>query len=170
VSPQEVAREIGVHPELAKPGDRARVSHILVRVSETRSAEQARALVEQLHGRLTSGAAFADLARRHSEDSHAEAGGAMGWVAQGELLPELDAVLFSLPIGEVSGPIQTRLGFHLVTVEERRAASSLSVTEANHAVYQQLYQKKFQQAFSRWLDGLLRRAYIEIVTPQGSAG
>ena len=87
----------------------------------------------------------------------------MGWVAQGELMPELDAALFSLKPGEYSRPIQTHLGFHLVKVEERRTAESLSVAEANRSVYQRLYQQKFQDAFGRWLAQLKRRAYIEIV-------
>lgn len=165
VSPQEVARELGDHPELAKAGDRVRASHLLVRVNAARPVEKARALSEDLQRRLSQGADFSDLARRYSEDPHAEDGGTMGWVAQGELLPELDAALFGLKDGDVSGLIQTRLGFHLVKVHERRTASSLSITEANQAVYQQLYQSKFREAFSRWLSGLLRRAYIEVIHP-----
>ncbi|MBI4342103.1 MAG: peptidylprolyl isomerase [Candidatus Omnitrophica bacterium] len=163
VSPQEVARELDAHPELAKPGDRVRASHLLVRVDERRGEAEARALIEDLRRQLAGGADFAELATRHSEDSHREAGGDMGWVAQGELLPELDAVLFSLPVGQLSDPIQTRLGFHLVNMEERRSAASLSVTDANHAIQQQLYQRKYQAALIRWLTDLKRRAYIEIV-------
>ncbi len=163
VSPQEVAKELAQHPERAKPGDRVRALHILVRVSETHSEEQARALIERLKRELSQGADFAALAKQHSEDPHAEAGGAMGWVAQGELLPELDAALFTLKPGEVSEPIQTRLGFHLVKAEERRAANSLSLTEANMAVYEQMFQQKFQRAFSQWLNELKRNAYIEVL-------
>ena len=166
VSPQEVAREISVHPELSKPGDRVRASHILIRVAEARREEQAKALVEDLRRQLVQGADFAALAKRYSEDTYAEGGGAMGWVAEGELLPELDTALFSLKAGELSGPIQTRLGFHLVRVEERRSASSLSVTEANRAVQQRLYEQKFQERLNRWIGELKRRAYIEILVPE----
>lgn len=163
VSPQEVSRELAQHPDRAKPGDRVRASDILVRVGETRSEEQARALIQRLKQQASQGADFAALAKQHSEDPHAGEGGAMGWVAQGELLPELDAALFTLTPGEVSEPIQTRLGFHLLKVEERRAASSLSVTEANMAIYEQMFQQKFERAFSRWLNELKRDAYIEIL-------
>lgn len=167
VSPQEVANEVRAHPELGKPGDRVRARHILIRVHESRSEAQARALIEDVRRQLDAGAEFAALATRYSEDPHAEEGGAMGWVAQGELLPELDAALFSLKAGELSSPIQTRLGFHLVEVEERKSASSLTIMEANHAVHQQLYQRKTQEAFARWAAELARRAYIEIVPPDG---
>ena len=85
----------------------------------------------------------------------------MGWVAKGDLLPELDAALFTVPVGTLSEPIRTRLGFHLVKVEERKTASDLSVTEANRTVYQQIYQQKFEAAMKRWLSELRRRAYIE---------
>ena len=162
VSPQEVAREIGAHPELAKQGDRVRAAHILIRVNEKRSAESARARIEEISKQLSAGAEFGSLAKRYSEDPHAAEGGAMSWVAQGELMPELDAALFRLTPGEWSQPIQTRLGFHLVKVEERKPAESLSTQEAHRTVYQQLYQQKFQDAFVRWLTQLKRHAYIEI--------
>jgi parvulin-like peptidyl-prolyl isomerase len=165
VSPQEVAQEIGAHPELAKSGDRARALHVVLRVTQGRSEAQTRALAEDIHRQLTEGADFSALAKRYSEGPSGEEGGVMGWVAQGELLPELDAALFSLSVGEFSNPIQTRLGFHLVKVEERRTASSLSLMEANRAVYQRIYQQRFEEGFKRWLDGLKRRAYIELVSP-----
>lgn len=163
VSPQEVAQELARHPELARPGDRVRASHILIRVTASRSEDAARALMAEVVQRLANGESFPDLARRYSEDPNRDAGGAMDWVGQGELLPELDAVLFRLSVGEVSAPIQSRLGFHLLRMEERRAASSLSATEANRTITQQLYQAKFQEVFARWLDDLKRDAYIEIL-------
>ena len=91
----------------------------------------------------------------------------MGWVAQGELLPELDEALARLDAGGPSAPIRTQLGFHLVRVEERRSVSSLSVMEANRAVSQRLFERKFDEAFTRWLGELTKRAYIEIVAPNG---
>jgi len=162
VSPQEVARALAEHPDWEKPGDRARASHLLIRVSEDRSEDEARALVEHLRQQLLHGADFAALAKRYSEDPHRDDGGAMGWSASGELLPELDAALFQLPVGELSMPIQTRLGFHVLRVEERRAASSLSLMEAHRSIFEQLYQQKFQEAFRRWLGELMQKAYIEI--------
>lgn len=166
VSPQEVAQELSAHPEMEKPGDRVKASGLLVRVTEARSEEQARDLIRDIRQQLSRGADFAALAKRYSEDSHASDGGAMGWVAPGELLPELDAVLLSLAPGTVSEPIQTKLGFHLVSVEERRPASSLSLMEAHRAIYQKLYQQKFQHSLNRWMAELKRKAYIDI-TPDG---
>ena len=162
VSPQEVAQRLNAQPELAKPGDRTRVSHLLIRVTDHRSEEAAGAQIQDIRRQLLHGAEFSTLAQRFSEDSHAQEGGAMGWVAQGELLPELDQALVRLQVGEFSEPIKTSLGFHLLKVEERRLAATLSAMEANQAVFERLYQEKFQAAFSRWLDELKRRAYIDI--------
>ena len=162
VSPQEVSQEIDSNPELAKPGDRVRASHLLIRVDEDRTEAEAKALIEQLHQQLARGASFEELARRHSGDQYAEEGGAMDWVAQGELMPGLDAALFSLAPGGLSAPIRSELGYHLLRVDERRASDRLSVLDANRAVHQRLFERKFNRAFREWLDDLKRRAYIEV--------
>ena len=165
ISPQEVAKELAAHPELDRPGDRVHARHLLIRVREGTTEAAARTRIEELLHELERGADFAELAKRYSEDSHASQGGDMGWVAQGELMPELDAALFALKPGACSQPIQSRLGFHLIKVEERRSAASLSVTEANRSIFQRLYQQKFQDAFGRWLTQLKHKAYIEIPEP-----
>ena len=162
ISPQEVSAELGEHPNVAKAGDRVRASHILIRVSESRSEEQARQLAEQLHEQLGHGADFAELARRYSEDAQKDSGGRMDWVAPGDLLPELDQALFLMKIGELSAPIRSRLGFHLLKVDDRQDVSQLSLPEANRTVYQQIFQRKFRAAFTAWMNELKRKAYIQI--------
>ena len=161
VSPQEVSRAVAGHQELVKPGERVRALHILVRVTDERPEPKARQRIEEIRRQLRDGADFAALAKRYSEDGY---GGVIDWAARGELLPELDAALFSLAPGVMSDPIQTKLGFHLLNVEERKIADSLSVMEANRAVYQQLYQQKFLDSVRRWLDGLKAHAYIQVLS------
>lgn len=165
VSPQDVARELSAHPELAKPGARVQLSHILVRVNERRDESQARALIVKLRDQLANGAEFAKLAKQHSEEPHGRDGGDMGWLASDDLLPALSEAVAVLKPGELSAPIQTPLGFHLVRVEEQRAAASLSLAEAHQAVFQRLYHERFRQAMLRWLAELKQKAYIEILTP-----
>lgn len=168
VSPQDVAKEIELNPELAKTGDRIRAGHILIRVDSQRSEADAGALAERIAAELASGAEFAALAKQHSQDSHAEGGGDMGWVAQGELMPELDAVLFALEPGAVSAPVKTRLGFHLLKAEERRSASSLNVMEAHAEVYHMIFQRRYQEALNRWLRDLAERAFVQVLASQDS--
>ena len=169
VSPQEVSTELATHPELVKSGDRFRVSHILIRVSDHRNEAQAKELIVNLQKQIEVGAAqFADVAKHYSEDQFQDDGGAMGWVAPGELMPDLNSPLSTLTVGQLSEPIQSRLGFHLLRIEERQSADSLSIMEANNAVYQKLYQQKFQKAFVRWMDELRKKAYIELPGSSGS--
>ena len=123
-------------------------------------------MIDDHRRQVVIGADVSALAARYSEDPSAADGGRMDWVASGELLPELDQALFGLPVGSLSEPIQTRLGFHLLKVEERRPSSELSVTEANRTVTLQLYQQKFEAAMKRWLDELKQNAYIAI--PSGT--
>ena len=164
VSPAEVAEELGGHPEASESGEHVDVSHILVRVGDSRSEEQAKALIDDIYRALEGGEDFGQLARQHSEEPHAAKGGAMGWVGPGTLMPELDTVAFSLKEGTFSMPIQTRLGFHIVNVARRRTVASRSAREVKRSIEQRLFQRKFHEAFTEWLSELKRRAYIEIRT------
>lgn len=90
---------------------RAAARHILVS-----SQQQAQDLKQQIVG----GADFADLARQHSSCPSGKSGGSLGTFSQGDMVPEFDAVIFGdLPIGEVSDPVKTDFGYHLIQVEKR---------------------------------------------------
>ena len=86
-------------------------SHILVSTEE-----QALELKQQ----IADGAAFADLAKEHSSCPSGKDGGSLGQFNQGAMVPEFDAVIFSeLPLGEVSEPVKTQFGYHLIEVQQR---------------------------------------------------
>jgi parvulin-like peptidyl-prolyl isomerase len=153
------------HPEPNVVQDPAevRASHLLIRVTDQRSEERALALATQLYDQLLKGADFEALARNYSEGPHAADGGLLGWVRPGEMLPELDHALFRLVPGELSSPIRTRLGFHLVKVVERRMRSADEAVETRQHLEERLYQEKFRDALHQWLEGLRQRAYIEFI-------
>jgi len=90
---------------------RAAASHILVKTQE-----QALELKQQ----IADGASFADLAKEHSSCPSGKGGGSLGEFGQGQMVPEFDAVIFSdLPIGQVSDPVKTQFGYHLIQVQKR---------------------------------------------------
>jgi peptidyl-prolyl cis-trans isomerase C len=89
---------------------RASARHILVDTEE---------LCLQLKKRVEEGEKFSDLAEQHSTCSSSEQGGALGSFKKGVMVPEFDDVVFSAPIGEVQGPVQTQFGFHLIEVTMR---------------------------------------------------
>jgi len=185
VSPNEVAQAASIAPPPAAegemPAEEMLVWHVLVRAGERRSAtespadarrsssggrsvDEARALAERVRQQAMHGAALDALAREHSEDPRAAAeGGMLGWVRRGDLLPELDAALAQLKADEVSEPIHTSLGFHVLKIIQRRAADPARSNRAPLTVEQQLYQQKFNAAMSAWVDSLKAKAYIEIL-------
>jgi len=162
VSPQEIAAAVEQSPELSGSGERLELFHILLRVDESRTAEEARAQITDLHEALTGGADFAEQAKQHSDGPYAPTGGAMGWVTAGSLMPELDAAVQQMAEGDVSRPIQTRLGFHLVKVGRRQSAPEMDRTDAHRIAGQTVYQKKYEQRLREWLAELRDRAYIEL--------
>lgn len=90
---------------------RAVASHILV-------STEAQAL--ELKQQIADGASFADLAKEHSSCPSGQGGGSLGEFGQGQMVPEFDAVIFSdLPIGQVSDPVKTQFGYHLIEVQQR---------------------------------------------------
>ncbi len=162
ISPQDIAEAVRAHPEMAKTGERVRASHILVRVADERSKEKAQERIQAVHRQLVQGADFAQLAKQYSDAPDAAEGGSMGWMARRDLLPELDEALFGLPIGSYSTPIRSKLGFHIVRVDERSTAHDSNPEETNRAVFQRLYDQRFRDALGRWLTELKRHAYIAV--------
>jgi len=162
MSPQEITEAVRQSPRLRGDSrERVEVSHLLLRVDESRSAEQARVKIEALHDALKRGTDFAELAKRESDGPYAEAGGAMGWVTEGSLMPELEAAVKEMKEGELSSPIQTRLGFHLIKVGRRQTAPEIDGTEARRIAQRDIYEHKFEQRMREWLASLNKRAYIE---------
>jgi len=90
---------------------RAAARHILVNTEE---------LALDLKQQIQSGADFEDLAKAHSSCPSGKAGGDLGEFGQGDMVPEFDAVIFGdLPVGEVSEPVKTQFGYHLIVVSQR---------------------------------------------------
>jgi peptidyl-prolyl cis-trans isomerase SurA len=136
------------------------VRHILLRAREGLSDAEARERLRRLHERATSGTDFAELARIHSEDASASKGGDLGWVAPGDTVPEFERVMNALKDGEVSQPIQTPFGWHLVQVVERRS-DELSEDRKKIAARQAIRQRKADEAYQDWLRQSRDRAFVE---------
>ena len=163
ITPAELTEASTVPPPSTQNEEEVDAYHIMIRVTDQRPAAEAEQLINQLHEQLLAGADFSELAKQHSEGPHAEDGGHLGWLRPGELMPELDDVLFKLQPGEVSGPLQTRLGFHLLKVAARRGAQQAHLSDADQAEAR-LYQQKFAKAMQKWLESLRQKAYIQVMT------
>ena len=135
--------------------------HILIRTNEAVSSQDAYAAILRLRERIANGGDFEEVARIHSEDGSAPRGGDLGWLGPGDTVPEFEKVMDSLKVGELSEPVKSPFGWHLIRVEERRSADVSSEREKLQ-VRQSIRARKADENFDDWLRQLRDKAYIEI--------
>jgi peptidyl-prolyl cis-trans isomerase SurA len=151
-------RQAGL-PDVVVTQTRAR--HILLRPSPQLSVQAATERLNQYRQQIVSGAAsFPNLAREYSQDGSAREGGDLGWASPGQFVPEFEAVMNSLKPGEISQPLVSRFGVHLIQVTERRD-QQLSQREQREIVRGLLREKKSEAALSTWLQDVRGRAFVE---------
>jgi peptidyl-prolyl cis-trans isomerase SurA len=144
------------------------VRHILLRNDPKRSTAEAVAQLADFKRRIQGGTAdFAGLARDNSQDGSAKEGGDLGWSRPGMFVPEFEEVVNRLAPGEVSDPVVTRFGVHLIQVQGRREAK-LSQAEQREAARAVLREKKVEQATETWAQEVRARAYVEYREPPQS--
>ncbi|MHA4868262.1 peptidylprolyl isomerase [Duganella sp. PWIR1] len=135
--------------------------HILIKVTPAMSAADAKRKLLELKERLDNNAAkFEDLARLVSNDGSAAKGGDLGWLYPGDTMPEFEAAMNNLKIGEVSQPVETSFGLHLIEVLERKSDDVSKERERNNA-RQALRERKMEEATESWQREVRDRAYVE---------
>jgi len=144
------------------PVAQTHIRHILIRASETVSEGEALRRLADLRARIVSGAAdFAEMARVHSGDATAARGGDLDWVYPGDTVPEFERAFVELKAGEISQPVKTPFGYHLIQVLERRSAD-LSPERRRLQARQALRERKADEAYQDWLRTLRDQAYVEL--------
>ena len=137
------------------------VRHILLKEDELHSDADNRARIEQLRLRLLSGDDFAELARTHSQDTVSAAkGGDLGWLAPGDTVPAFEATMDRLRPGEISEPVKSRYGWHLIQVLEYREQDNTEAFERNR-VRNLIRSRKYDEELLLWLRRLRDEAYVE---------
>ena len=153
--------------ELYKVAAQAHVYEIVLRFSaEDAEARQAAvAKVEEARKRITSGTAFADVAKEISEGNARSRGGDLGTVAKGELLPALDAVVFAEPPQEYPAPILLPASVHLFHVTDRTAAGYKPFTEVRADLQKRMSESIYDKHFAEYVEKLRHEAFIRIYDP-----
>ncbi len=141
-----------------------RARHILLRTSPQLSESAARARLEDLRKRIAAGLDFASAARDNSQDGSAREGGDLGWAVPGQFVPEFEEVMNALAPGQVSQPLTSRFGVHLIQVQERRERK-MDAREQREAARGALRERKLDEAFQTWAQDLRARAYVEYREP-----
>lgn len=138
------------------------VRHILVKPSEILTDEQAQELVASLRARAEAGEDFSELAREYSEDiGSAQEGGELGWTSPGQMVPEFQTAMDATAVGEISEPIRTQFGWHILLVEGRREQDMTSEAVRQKAA-DFLHNRKYQEELDAWLQQIRDEAFVDI--------
>jgi peptidyl-prolyl cis-trans isomerase SurA len=135
--------------------------HILIKTNEITSESDARNRLLQLKERIDNGVKFDELARLHSDDASASKGGDLGWINPGDTVPEFEKAMNELKPGEISNPVQSPFGWHLIQVLERR---NQDVTQERQRMQarQAIRERKAEEAFQDWVRQIRDSAYVEL--------
>jgi len=150
--------------------ERIRVRHILIRVSrDAKPSERNQALqkIQDVKKQLDQGADFEELAKKYSQDPGSSSrGGDLGFVVAGMTVPEFEKVAFSLGVGAVSDIVESPFGFHLLRVDEKRAARKLVYDDVREDLAQFLFGQRLQRKLEAKIKELRDAASIEVFLPK----
>jgi peptidyl-prolyl cis-trans isomerase SurA len=135
--------------------------HILIRLNELVSENEARTRLAELKDRIEHGADFADLARLHSNDASAVRGGDLGWLSPGDTVPEFERAIRPLKPSQVSDPFKSAFGWHIVQVLERRE-HDMSKDRQRMTARQAIRARKSDEQWAEWVRQQRDKAYVEI--------
>jgi peptidyl-prolyl cis-trans isomerase SurA len=141
--------------------DQTHARHILIRVNEITSEADAKAKIERIRDRIAAGAAFDEMARLNSEDATSAKGGDLGWISAGDTVPAFEEAMNKLAINQVSAPVRTNFGWHLIEVLGRRKQDVSADRERSQAQLA-LRQRKSDEAFQEWVRQTRDNAYVEL--------
>jgi parvulin-like peptidyl-prolyl isomerase len=156
---QSLARQLRL-----RTAERARFQHIMFKVDPKASAEQSEAAAKkagEVKARLDKGADFAEMAKQYSDDKPtSQRGGEAGYIVRGQMIKEFEDAVFSLPVGKVSDVVRTKIGYHIIRVEERKAATPLTYEDAKPLLMDFLLRTAAAQEYAKFVDGLKKSAVI----------
>lgn len=154
VSDEDVQNYYNENQEQFVKGERVEASHILVEKEET-----AREVLDKLNG----GSKFAELAKEYSLDGSAQDGGELGFFNKGKMVKPFEEAAFSMKIGEVSEPVQTEYGYHIILVTDKEEESVISFEESKEQIKNALINQKQVEKLNDYVNDLRESAEIEIL-------
>lgn len=169
VSDGEVHGYYESNPEQFVSPERVRARHILVKVDPGAGEaihEEAKKKVEAIHEEATGGADFPELAKKHSEGPSGPKGGDLGFFSREQMVKPFSDAAFSLEPGEISDPVQTVYGYHVIKVEEKRAPRTIEEEEVREQVRQFIHQEKVRDAVRAGVEELKSEGKVEILVGQ----
>ncbi len=162
VSPEEVQRYYEAHLSEYSTPEKVQVAHIVFRLEENAPPDKVAAVTakaDEVYGRIKKGADFAEMAKQYSEDGSAQNGGDLGWFKKGELLDSIEKAAQGMKVGEVSAPVRSNVGLHIIKLEAREGAAHQNLDTLSDQIKQQLYNAALEERFQKWLTEDLRKRH-----------
>jgi peptidyl-prolyl cis-trans isomerase C len=169
VSNDETKAHYNNNPDLFKQPEQVRAMHILVMVDPQATAEQkaaARKKLKDVLKRLGKGEDFETLAKEYSEGPSGAKGGDLGYFSRGQMVPPFEAAAFALKSGEVSDIVETRFGYHLIKVVDKKPGLTMSYEEVKDNLKQYMKRQKVQEQVKLYIEKLHKKAKVEMFIPE----
>jgi peptidyl-prolyl cis-trans isomerase SurA len=163
IFPDDVERYYQANKIRFMTKERAHLLHLLIRILDDATPEQEKAALtkaSEIRKRALQGEDFSKLVREYSDGAGASEGGDIGWVDRSSLLNAIAKVAFKLSAGEVSQPVRTSLGVHLIKLVEHQPAKLTPLSEVEKNIREHLYTKALEKRFQRWLSTDLRKKHL----------
>ena len=145
--------------------DQTRARHILLRATEKNDIDYAVSELKKIRQYILGGDDFAAIAKEFSQDpGSAVKGGELGWLSKGDTVPAFEKAMDALQIDEISQPVVSQFGVHLIQVEERRK-TDISEQKKRDAIRQEIGRRKASEKYEQFLKQLKTRAYIDYRIP-----
>jgi len=145
--------------------DQTHARHILIKVNETTSEAEGKTKIDRLKDRIASGAKFEEVARVNSDDTSSAKGGDLGWISPGDTVPDFERAMSALAVDQVSEPVRTPFGWHLIQVLERRK-QDVTQDRRREQARNALRQRKSDEQFDDFIRQLRDRTYVEYKTDE----
>jgi len=169
VTPEDIKRYYHANKNKFRTKDRVRLRHILIQVHDNPTPEEEKAAVSkarEIRKLAIAGESFAQLARKYSQGAGASEGGGIGWVDRSSLISELADAAFNMSAGNISQPIRTTLGVHILKVEDRDRGSVKPLTEVEGKIKDDLNAKVSEEQLLKWLKTDLRKNHqVDVKVP-----
>jgi len=147
--------------------EKVHARHILIRVDPQAGDEEKtakRKQIDDIRAKIAAGADFAEIAKQSSDDKGSGArGGDLGWFARGQMVPSFEQAAFSLEPGKLSDVVETRFGYHLIEVIEKKPESNLTYDEVSDRIGDVLKQRQLEETIKSHVNDISKKAKIEIL-------
>lgn len=152
ITDEEVAEFYAANGDTFNKAEQVNASHILVETEE---------LANEVIAKLKEGGSFEDLALEYSKDGSAANGGNLGFFGRGQMVEPFEKAAFSLPVGQVSEPVESNFGYHVIKVNEKTEATEGSLEKNKEEIKEMILESKIPDAFSAWYEQRLSEYEVE---------